>query len=57
MPGRPAAARSRRQVGLAGVCLYAALFAATFVFFYPVFTGQAQPRAEWLSRMSFPSWY
>jgi dolichyl-phosphate-mannose-protein mannosyltransferase len=47
----------RRQVGLAAVCLYVALVAGTFVFFYPVLTGQPLPYAEWLQRMWFPSWF
>ena len=47
----------RRQVGLAVVCLYIGLVAATFAFFYPVLTGQELTKAEWLSRMWFPSWF
>jgi dolichyl-phosphate-mannose--protein O-mannosyl transferase len=47
----------RRQIGLGAVCLYVALVAATFVFFYPVLTGQPLPHAEWLQRMWFPSWF
>ena len=47
----------RRQVGLGAVCLYVALVAATFVFFYPVLTGQPLSHAEWLLRMWFPSWF
>ena len=36
----------RRQVGLGAVCLYVALVAATFVFFYPVLAGEPlHPRA------------
>src|SRR6185503_7587984 len=38
----------RRQVGLAVVCLYTGLVAATFAFFYPVLTGQELTHAEWL---------
>jgi dolichyl-phosphate-mannose-protein mannosyltransferase len=54
----PARARPlRRQAGLAAVCLYVALVAATFAFFYPVLTGQPLSHAEWLSRMWFPSWF
>ena len=37
--GRPDDDPARRQVGLGAVCLYVALVAATFVFFYPVLTG------------------
>jgi dolichyl-phosphate-mannose--protein O-mannosyl transferase len=47
----------RRQVGLGAVCLYVALVAATFVFFYPVLTGEPLNHSEWLLRMWFPSWF
>jgi dolichyl-phosphate-mannose-protein mannosyltransferase len=47
----------RRQLGLAGVSLYVAVVAATFVFFYPVLTGRPLSRADWVLRMWFPSWY
>jgi dolichyl-phosphate-mannose-protein mannosyltransferase len=47
----------RRQIGLAVVCGYVALVAATFAFFYPVLTGQPLSHAEWLQRMWFPSWF
>ena len=39
------------------MCLYVALVAATFVFFYPVLTGQPLSHPEWLQRMWFPSWF
>jgi dolichyl-phosphate-mannose--protein O-mannosyl transferase len=55
--GRRDADRFRRQVGLAVVCLYVALVAGTFAFFYPVFTGDELTKAEWLSRMWLPSWF
>jgi dolichyl-phosphate-mannose--protein O-mannosyl transferase len=47
----------RRQLGLGAVCLYVALVAATFVFFYPVLAGEPLSHAEWLLRMWFPSWF
>ena len=47
----------RRQVGLGAVCLYVALVAATFVFFYPVLTGEPLDHSEWMLRMWFPSWF
>src|SRR3954447_26079580 len=47
----------RRQVGLAAVCLYVSIVAATFVFFYPVLTGRVLSHADWLLRMWFPSWF
>ena len=55
--GRPWADRWRRQVGLAVVCLYVALVAATFVFFYPILAGEPLLHSEWLMRMWFPSWF
>jgi dolichyl-phosphate-mannose-protein mannosyltransferase len=47
----------RRQVGLGAVCVYVALVAATFAFFYPVLTGSPLSHADWLLRMWFPSWF
>jgi dolichyl-phosphate-mannose--protein O-mannosyl transferase len=47
----------RRQIGLGALCLYLALVVATFVFFYPVLTGQPLTHVEWLTRMWFPSWF
>ena len=47
----------RRQVRLGAVCLYVSLVTATFVFFYPVLTGQPLSHTEWLLRMWFPSWF
>ncbi|MGY1705470.1 dolichyl-phosphate-mannose--protein mannosyltransferase [Geodermatophilus sp. SYSU D00697] len=55
--GRPGSDRWRRQVGLGVVALYVGVVAATFVFFYPVLTGQPLSHAEWLDRMWFPSWF
>ena len=55
--GRPDDDPLRRQVGLGAVCLYVALVAATFVFFYPVLTGDPLTHAQWLLRMWFPSWF
>jgi dolichyl-phosphate-mannose-protein mannosyltransferase len=55
--GRPQASALRRQIGLAAVCLYVAIVAMTFVFFYPILTGQPLSHAEWAARMWFPSWF
>jgi dolichyl-phosphate-mannose-protein mannosyltransferase len=55
--GPPEASTLRRQAGLAAVCLYLAVVAMTFVFFYPILTGQPLSHAEWLQRMWFPSWF
>jgi len=51
------AAVFRRQVGLGVVCGYVAVVAATFVFFWPVLTGQPLSHIEWMHRMWFPSWF
>lgn len=55
--GPSSASRSRRQLGLGAVSLYLAVVAMTFVFFYPVLTGQPLSYADWLQRMWFPSWF
>ena len=55
--GPPRSDPMRRRIGLAAVCLYVAVVAATFVFFYPVLTGEPLAHAEWLRRMWFPSWF
>jgi dolichyl-phosphate-mannose--protein O-mannosyl transferase len=55
--GAARASALRRQVGLAAVSLYLAVVAMTFVFFYPLLTGQPLSHAEWLQRMWFPSWF
>jgi dolichyl-phosphate-mannose-protein mannosyltransferase len=47
----------RRQLGLGAVCLYVAVVAMTFVFFYPVLTGQPLSYSAWVQRMWFPSWF
>ncbi len=47
----------RRQLGLGAVSLYLAVVALTFVFFYPILTGQPLSYDEWVQRMWFPSWF
>jgi dolichyl-phosphate-mannose-protein mannosyltransferase len=47
----------RRQVGLAVVCGYVAIVAATFVFFYPILVGTPLHHYDWVHRMWFPSWF
>ena len=54
--GRAGQDTFRRQVGLGAVCLYVALVAATFLFFYPVLTGSPLTHSEWALRMWFSSW-
>lgn len=55
--GGPGAGAFRRQVGLTAVSLYLAVVAMTFVFFYPLLTGQPLSHQEWVQRMWFPSWF
>ncbi len=55
--GPATASATRRQVGLGVVSVYVGVVAATFVFFYPVLTGQPLSHSEWLARMWFPSWF
>jgi len=55
--GRADAGELRRQLGLTTVCLYLAVVAMTFVFFYPVLTGQPLSNPEWGQRMWFSSWF
>ncbi|WP_346621689.1 phospholipid carrier-dependent glycosyltransferase [Blastococcus montanus] len=55
--GPPDAAAGRRRLGLAAACGYVAVVAATFVFFWPVLTGQPLSHGEWLDRMWFASWF
>lgn len=47
----------RRKAGLGAVCVYLALVAGTFAYFYPVLTGSPLEHGEWQDRMWFPSWY
>ncbi|RBY94231.1 phospholipid carrier-dependent glycosyltransferase [Blastococcus sp. TBT05-19] len=55
--GRADASWLRRRIGLGAACLYVAVVAATFVFFWPVLTGEPLSNAEWSRRMWFPSWF
>jgi dolichyl-phosphate-mannose--protein O-mannosyl transferase len=55
--GRADASWLRRQLGLGSACLYVAVVAGTFVFFWPVLTGAPLSNAEWVQRMWFPSWF
>ncbi|KAB7743486.1 phospholipid carrier-dependent glycosyltransferase [Nostocoides sp. F2B08] len=46
----------RRQVGLLAVGGFCLLVLLVFAFFWPVYTAQVIPYAEWRWRMWFPSW-
>lgn len=46
----------RRQAGLLAVGLFCIVVLLFFAFFWPVWTAQVIPYAEWRWRMWFPSW-
>lgn len=46
----------RRQLGLLAVGLYCLLVLMVFAYFWPIYTAQVIPYAEWWRRMWFPSW-
>ncbi|WP_376786841.1 MULTISPECIES: dolichyl-phosphate-mannose--protein mannosyltransferase [Arsenicicoccus] len=54
--GRPEASDARRRTGLTVAGTFVALCVACFVFFWPVYTAQVIPYADWQLRMWFPSW-
>lgn len=54
--GGPRVSAQRRRVGLTVAGAYLALCAACFAFFWPLYTAQVIPYAEWQMRMWFPSW-
>ena len=54
--GRPDASDARRRTGLTVAGTFVALCVACFVFFWPVYTAQVIPYADWQIRMWFPSW-
>ncbi|WP_068402526.1 dolichyl-phosphate-mannose--protein mannosyltransferase [Kribbia dieselivorans] len=54
--GRHDAPPVRRQVGLLLVGAYCMIVLANFAYFWPIWTAQVIPLAEWNNRMWFPSW-
>jgi len=54
--GTRTASRRRREVGLYAVGAYCLLTLAIFAFFWPIYTAQVIPQAQWSLRMWFPSW-
>jgi dolichyl-phosphate-mannose-protein mannosyltransferase len=53
----PASAPPRRRlVGTVAAGSYVVVCVVLFFYFYPVYTAQVIPYAEWASRMWFPSW-
>ncbi|WP_407568270.1 dolichyl-phosphate-mannose--protein mannosyltransferase [Arsenicicoccus dermatophilus] len=54
--GGPQASPGRRRAGLTVTGTYLALTVACFVFFWPLYTAQVIPYAQWQLHMWFPSW-
>ncbi len=54
--GAPTATPRRRLVGVAVTGSYVVTCVVLFFFFYPVYTAQVIPYAQWAKRMWFPSW-
>ncbi len=54
--GPPTVSRIRRLVGGSAVGVYVVTTVAVFFFYWPIYTAQVIPYAEWARRMWFPSW-
>jgi dolichyl-phosphate-mannose--protein O-mannosyl transferase len=54
--GPPTASRERRLAGAVIVVAYVVVVAATFAYFYPVYTSETLTYAQWRSRMWLQSW-
>ncbi|MET7454886.1 phospholipid carrier-dependent glycosyltransferase [Streptomyces sp. NPDC005574] len=56
MLGPPGADARRRAVGTVAAGVLVLLIAWNFVYFFPIYTGQAIPYASWTGRMWLDSW-
>jgi dolichyl-phosphate-mannose--protein O-mannosyl transferase len=54
--GGPRASPRRRQLGLLAAGVFVVASVACFTFFYPIYTAQVIPYAQWQLRMWLPSW-
>ncbi len=54
--GPPTASPRRRLIGATVAGSYVVLCVMLFFFFWPVYTAQVIPYAQWAARMWFPSW-
>ena len=54
--GGRAASRERRRIGALVVGTYLLVTIALFAWFYPIYSGQVVPYADWLRLMWFRSW-
>jgi dolichyl-phosphate-mannose-protein mannosyltransferase len=50
-PGQPGWTPDRRLYGTIGAGLYVAFIAACFAYFFPIYTGQHLPYAQWFAHM------
>ncbi|MGW0514657.1 dolichyl-phosphate-mannose--protein mannosyltransferase [Streptomyces olivaceoviridis] len=56
LSGPPGADRGRRTVGAVAAGVLVLLIAWNFVYFFPLYTGQTIPYADWHSRMWLDTW-
>lgn len=54
--GPPGSGERRRVVGAAGAGVLVLLIAWNFIYFWPIYTGQAIPIDQWRSRMWLDTW-
>lgn len=54
--GRPDAPPRRRLIGVSVAGSYVVTSVVLFFFFWPIYTAQVIPYAQWARRMWFPSW-
>jgi dolichyl-phosphate-mannose-protein mannosyltransferase len=54
--GKPSAETDRRLAGSILVGAYVLLVAMAFAFFYPIYTGELMPYADWQARMWLDTW-
>jgi dolichyl-phosphate-mannose-protein mannosyltransferase len=54
--GGPNASPTRRQVGLLAAGAFVVASVACFAYFYPIYTAEVIPYAQWRIRMWLPSW-
>ncbi|AZQ71989.1 MULTISPECIES: dolichyl-phosphate-mannose--protein mannosyltransferase [Streptomyces] len=54
--GPPGAPERRRALGAVGAGVLVLLIAWNFVYFFPIYTGQAIPMDAWRNRMWFDTW-
>jgi dolichyl-phosphate-mannose--protein O-mannosyl transferase len=54
--GPSTASRERRLTGALIVAAYVAVVAATFAYFYPIYTSEPLTYAQWHARMWLQTW-